>query len=122
MAKIADIKSMRELLTSFYCTTDSAHVAHINTRSYAQHKAFDMFYNFVFEFKDRLIEYMVGKGYVNQIQLNPIDSSEDVVEEAEEALGLLMDFAKANNDDTLVNMAADFQETTNKLKYLLMLK
>lgn len=122
MAKIADIKSMRELLTSFYCTADSAHVAHINTRSFAQHKALDMYYNFVFEFKDRLIEYMVGKGYVNQISLNPIDSSEDVVSEGEEALGLLMDFAKANSDDTLINMAADFQETTNKLKYLLMLK
>jgi hypothetical protein len=122
MAKIADIKNMRELLTSFYCTADSAHVAHINTRSFAQHKALDMYYNFVFEFKDRLVEYMVGKGYVGQISLNPIESNEDVVSEGEEACELLRDFAKANSDDTLINMAADFQETTNKLKYLLMLK
>lgn len=122
MAKIADIKKMRELLTMFFCVANSAHVAHLNTRSYSQHKAFGTFYDFANDFKDRLIEYMIGMGYVGNIQLNPIDANEDVVSEAEDALESLHEFYEMSEDSTIENMAAEFQEAIGKLKYMLMLK
>lgn len=122
MPKIADIKRMRELLTMFFCVADSAHLAHLNTRSFAQHKALGNFYEFAVEFKDRLIEYMIGMGYVGNIQLNSIEANEDPVSEAQDALDALMEFSEESDDSTLENMAADFQESLGKLKYMLMLK
>lgn len=122
MAKIADIKKMREILTMFFCVADSAHLAHLNTRSFAQHKALGNFYEFAVEFKDRMIEYMIGMGYVGTIQLNSIEANEDPVSEAQDALDALMEFYEEAEDSTLENMAADFQEALGKLKYMLMLK
>ena len=122
MAKIADIKRMRELLTMFFCVADSAHLAHLNTRSFAQHKALGNFYEFAVEFKDRLIEYMIGMGYVGNIQLNSVEANEDPVSEAQDALDALKEFYDETDDSTLENMAADFQEALGKLKYMLMLK
>lgn len=122
MAKIADIKRMRELLTMFFCVADSAHLAHLNTRSFAQHKALGNFYEFAVEFKDRLIEYMIGMGYVGNIQLNSVEANEDPVSEAQDALEAIEEFAEESDDSTLENMAADFQEALGKLKYMLMLK
>lgn len=122
MAKIEDIKKMRELITEFYCVANSAHVAHINTRSFAQHKALGEFYDFANDFKDRMIEYMVGQGYVNQIVLGPIDTNEDIIDEATEAMDMINEFSSQSGDETLKNMAADFQESVGKLKYLLLLK
>jgi DNA-binding ferritin-like protein len=122
MAKIADIKRMRELLTMFFCVADSAHLAHLNTRSFAQHKALGNFYEFAVEFKDRLIEYMIGMGYVGNIQLNSVEANEDPVSEAQDALEAIEEFAEEADDSTLENMAADFQEALGKLKYMLMLK
>lgn len=122
MAKIADIKKMREILTMFFCVADSAHLAHLNTRSFAQHEAFGNFYSFAAVFKDRMIEYMIGMGYVGTIQLNSIEANEDPVSEAQDALDALMEFYEEAEDSTLENMAADFQEALGKLKYMLMLK
>lgn len=122
MAKIADIKKMRELITMFFCVVDSAHLAHLNTRSFSAHEALGDFYSFAAGFKDRLIEYMIGQGYVGQIVANSIDANSDVIEEAQSAFDALYEFAEESDDCTLENMAADFKEAIGKLKYMLMLK
>lgn len=122
MPKIADIKKMREVLTMFFCVADSAHLAHLNTRSFAQHKALGNFYEFAVEFKDRLIEYMIGMGYVGNIQLSSIEANEDPISEAEDALEAIKALYEETDDSTIENMAADFQEALGKLKYMLMLK
>ena len=122
MAKIDEIKSVRGLITDFFCVAVSAHVAHINTRSFAAHKALGEFYDFANDFRDRILEYMVGQGYVNQIQIDSVEADEDVVSEATDALNMLNSFVSSKGDETLKNMAADFQEALGKLKYLLMLK
>lgn len=122
MAKIADIKKMKDLVTAFFCVANSAHVQHLNTRSFAQHEAFGNFYEFTNGFKDRLIEYLMGMGYVNLISLNMIDANEDTITEASDAHELLVELYETTDDSTLENMAADFQEALGKLKYMLMLK
>ena len=122
MPKIADIKKMREIITMFFCVADSAHVAHLNTRSYSQHIAFGDFYSFAASFKDRVLEYMIGMGYVGTIQVNSIDANSDPVTEGQDAFEALMEIAEETDDSTLENMAADFQEALGKLKYMLMFK
>ena len=122
MARIEEIKNMREMVTDFFCVSVSAHVAHLNTRSFSEHKAFGEFYEFASDFKDRLLEYMIGQGHLQTVQLDAIESEEDLIEEAQDALDTLNQFAMKKGDETLKNMAADFQEALGKLKYMLMLK
>lgn len=122
MARIEEIKNMRAMLTDFFCVSVSAHVAHLNTRSFSEHKAFGEFYEFASDFKDRLIEYMTGQGYVTKVELDEIEAEPDVVDEATEAHTMLTSFANMKGDETLKNMCADFQEALGKLKYMLMLK
>ena len=122
MAKNAYIKRMRGLVTMFFCVVDGAHVAHLNTRSFAAHEALGEFYSFASGFKDRMIEYMIGQGYVGQIVVNPIDGNSDVVEEAQAAFDALYEIADEYDECTLENMAADFKEALGKLKYMLMFK
>ena len=112
---------INEVVQSLYCVSVSAHVAHVNTRSFAQHEALGDFYEKASDFKDRFIEYCMGAGYLNQVELEEIDS-EDLMDEAEEACYNLLDFAEATKDETIKNMAADFLEAKNKLKYMLMFK
>lgn len=112
---------INEVVQSLYCVSVSAHVAHVNTRSFSQHNALGEFYEKASDFKDRFIEYCMGAGLLNQVELEEIDS-EDLMDEAEEACYNLSDFAEAAKDETLKNMAADFLEAKNKLKYMLMLK
>ena len=120
--KIQSIEDMKKLITAFYCVNVSAHVQHENTRNFAAHKALGEFYDFSSDFKDRLIEYMIGMGYINQVKLNMIDGNEDVVEEAMDALDQLDMYCEMCEDSTLENMAADFREAIGKLKYLLLFK
>lgn len=120
--KIQSIEFTKKLVTAFYCVTVSAHVQHENTRIFAAHKALGEFYDFSSDFKDRLIEYLIGSGYINKVVLGIIDGNEDVVEEAIDAHELLSEYCDMCEDDTLENMAADFQEAIGKLKYLLLFK
>lgn len=117
MAKV----DINEVVQSLYCVSVSAHVAHVNTRSFAQHEALGDFYEKATSFKDRFIEYCMGAGFLLKVELEEIEA-EDVMDEAEEACYYLLDFAEVTKDETIKNMAADFLEAKNKLKYMLMLK
>lgn len=117
MAKV----DISEVVQSLYCLSVTAHVAHVNTRSFAQHEALGEFYEKVNDFKDRFVEYCMGAGYLDQVELEEIES-EDLLTEAEEACKYMYAFADYTDDETLMNMYADFVEAKNKLKYMLMLK
>lgn len=105
-----------------YALDALAHANHVNTRSYAAHKAFGTFYDFVSEFKDRIIEYMMGEGKLVSVKVAVLETGEDLVAEAEMVSKMLYDYAYMCDDDALENMAADFEEGLAKLKYMLMLK
>lgn len=112
---------VKELVQAFYCLSISAHVAHVNTRSFSEHEALGEFYGKVNDFKDRLVEYMTGMGYIKAVELEEIEM-EDVMSEAEEACYMLESFASSMADEALINMAGEFKEVKGKLKYMLMLK
>jgi hypothetical protein len=99
-----------------------AHANHVNTRSYAAHKAFGKFYEFTSEFKDRIIEHMMGKGKLVSVKVAMIEVGDDVVAEADAMAAMVLDYARMCNDEALINMAAEFAEAVGDLKYMLMLK
>ncbi len=99
-----------------------AHANHVNTRSYAAHKAFGGFYEFVGSFKDRLIEHMMGKGKLVSVKVAMIEVGDDVVAEADAMAAMVLDYARMCNDEAMINMAAEFAEAVVDLKYMLMLK
>lgn len=110
------------LVRKLYALDVLAHASHVNTRSYAAHKAFGNFYEFTSEFKDRIIEYIMGEGKLVTVKVAVLEVCEDVVAEAEVVSKMLYDYAYSCDDDALENMAADFEEAVAKLKYMLMLK
>ena len=99
-----------------------AHANHVNTRSYAAHKAFGKFYEFTSEFKDRIIEHMMGKGKLVSVKVAMIEVGDDVVAEADAMAAMVLDYARMCNDEAMINMAAEFAEAVGDLKYMLMLK
>lgn len=99
-----------------------AHANHVNTRSYAAHKAFGNFYEFTSEFKDRIIEHMMGKGKLVSVKVAMIEVGDDVVAEADAMAAMVLDYARMCNDEAMINMAAEFAEAVGDLKYMLMLK
>jgi hypothetical protein len=99
-----------------------AHANHVNSRSYAAHKAFGKFYDFVSDFKDRIIEHMMGKGKLVAVKVAMIEVGDDVVMEADAMAAMVLDYARMCNDEAMINMAAEFAEAVGDLKYMLMLK
>lgn len=112
---------INEVVQSLYCISVTAHVEHVNTRSFAQHEALGDFYEKASNFKDRFIEYCMGAGYLTQVVIEEIES-EDLLDELEEVCENLCAFAEDTGDETIMNMYADFEEAKNKLKYMLMFK
>ena len=99
-----------------------AHANHVNTRSYSAHQAFGVFYEFVGDFKDRLIEYMMGEGKIVAVKVAMIEVCDDLVTEADAVSRMIYDYSNMCADEAITNMAADFEEAVAKLKYMLMLK
>ena len=113
----ADIVSRK-----LYALDMLAHANHVNTRSYAAHKAFGTFYEFVNGFKDRVIEYMMGKGKLVSVKVAVVETGEDLVGEATMFADMFYEYASSCEDEAMENMAAEFTEAVGKLKYMLMLK
>lgn len=51
---------IEELIQKVFCTRNCAHVAHWQTKSYAQHKALGNFYEEVIDALDKLVEAHMG--------------------------------------------------------------
>lgn len=99
-----------------------AHANHVNTRSYAAHKAFGKFYEFTSEFKDRIIEYMMGESKIASVKVAMLEVGDDLVQEADAVSKMIYDYSNMCMDEALKNMAAEFEEAVAELKYMLMLK
>ena len=115
------MKQLDVLIRKFYALSVIAHVAHINTRSFAQHEALGEFYGGVNGFKDRLVEYLVGHGKVAKVNAAVLETGGEVIKEAEALASLFVEVADSMEDEALINMSGEFQESVGKLKYLFLL-
>ena len=54
-------ETVAHFIMMLFSVRDSAHILHLSTKSYAEHKALDEFYNGVVDFTDSFAEMMQGQ-------------------------------------------------------------
>jgi len=105
---------------------EQIHQIHWETRSFAEHKALGEFYEFLQDFKDEIIEKVMGysgkrvKGFRVDI-IKPNENSVDVVDQVLVFARELEMFGDANMYPDVCNMAQSLSGETAKVKYLLTL-
>lgn len=119
-------KELDVLVRKFYALEVLAHVSHENvaltTKSYAQHVALGDFYDKVGDFKDRLVEYLIGEGRIQKVNVGVLEVGADVLSEAKSLAMMFCNLAEEMEDEALCNLAGEFEESVGKLSYLFMFK
>lgn len=105
---------------------EQIHLLHWQTRSFAEHKALDGLYEFLQDFKDDVVEKLMGYTgkRIQSLTIDAIDSKADsdkVVDEIVKFAEELMKFADSNKYLDVSNMAQDLSGEAAKVKYLLTL-
>lgn len=72
---------INELISRVFCTRNAAHLAHWNTKSYAQHMALGSFYDEIVDIVDKLVEAHMGAagGTIGQITFPEMKPVKDIV-------------------------------------------
>lgn len=105
--------------------TEQLHLIHWQTNSYAEHVAVGEAYDYVHDFKDSLMEKLMG--YTGRkpstYRMEPIGglSATSIASEGMSFASSLKQFAEANGYLDIGNMADDFSGHMAKLRYLLTL-
>jgi hypothetical protein len=111
------VKSVSEVFKQVNDDASAAHLAHLNTKSYAHHIALGAFYDDVREKMDTLLEAMIASGAPTIAPTNPLE-----VFEAAHA-DLLKQRAAVTGEDCVLEM--HFDEVLNcylKAIYMLRMK
>lgn len=105
---------------------EQIHMIHWETRSFAEHKATGGFYEFLQEFKDDIVEKLMGYTgkRIKALKIEPIVANAD-------AMGIVDDIMKFSKDlesfgdssgyGDISNLAQSLSGETAKIKYLLTL-
>lgn len=115
-------KSIDILIRRFYSLSVAAHIAHVNTKSFAAHEALGDFLAKVDETKDRLIEYHIGERKIVKVNASILEIGEDIEKEADMVSSMFTSYAKLSADEAMINLCGEFEEAVGKLKFFLMLK
>lgn len=116
------LESIASKLTYFH---EQLHLLHWQTSSYAEHKALGGLYDYVHDFKDDVIEKLMG--YMGRkpsvFKLEPLSAatSASVVSELISYAHQLMEWAEANRYCDVENLAQSLSGEAAKTKYLLTL-
>ena len=101
-------KKIEILVRKFYGLSVLAHVSHINTRVFAQHEALGEFYGKVNDVKDRLIEYCIGKNYMQKVDAAIVEVGSDIIGQASTVADYFCELAEEMEDEALCNIAGEF--------------
>ena len=117
------LEGVASKLTYFH---EQLHLLHWNTQSYAEHQALGGLYDYVHDFKDGVVEKLMGYmgKRVGQLKIDPISptaSSTAVVGELITFAHDLMTWAEANRYCDVENLAQSLSGEAAKTKYLLTL-
>lgn len=83
--------SCEKFLGTLFLARDVAHSAHLNTRSYAKHKALGKFYPEIIDLTDKFAEMYQGKyGLIGPVVLMSADKSNNVLEFLERQVEQIM--------------------------------
>lgn len=103
-----------------------AHMLHLNTMSYAQHKALDELYSGIQGFRDTIMENLIGNSGkrlmpIKGLTLNPARTATDLAMDTINFAVNLKGFAETKGWTDLSNIADEFRALGVKVKYLLTL-
>lgn len=105
---------------------EQIHMIHWETRSFAEHKATGGFYDFLQDFKDEVIEKLMGYTgkRIQSLKIDPIESKADAMKIVDDVLKFakdLEDYADGAGFLDVCNMAQALSGEAAKMKYLLTL-
>ena len=116
--------SCADLIGHLFLARDVTHSVHLNTRSYAKHKALGGFYEKIIDLADDLAEAYQGRyGLIGPITLHSAKKTNNVVEFLEDSLEEVRKERKEYSDDTALQNIIDeieglYLSTLYKLKFL----
>jgi len=118
--------SCADLIGHLFLARDVTHSVHLNTRSYAKHKALGKFYEEVIGLADDLAEAYQGRhGLIGPITLHSAKKTNNVVEFLEDSLKEVesMRYKVCDKEDTAIQNIIDgivdlYLSTLYKLKFL----
>jgi len=105
---------------------EQIHIIHWETRSYAEHKALGDFYEFLQDFKDDVVEKLMGYTgkRIQSLKIDSIISNADSMKVVEEILKFskeLESYGDSSKFGDISNMAQSLSGEAAKIKYLLTL-
>jgi len=105
---------------------EQIHMIHWETRSFAEHKATGGFYEFLQDFKDEVVEKLMGYTgkRIKGLKIDSISANADSMKIADEVMKFSSDlesYGDANKFGDICNMAQSLSGETAKFKYLLTL-
>ncbi len=115
-----------DLIGHLFLARDVTHSVHLNTRSYAKHKALGSFYGKIIDLADDLVEMYQGRhGLIGPITLHSAKKTTNVVEFLEDSLKEVenMRYKVCDKEDTAIQNNIDeivglYLSTLYKLKFL----
>jgi hypothetical protein len=118
--------SCADLIGHLFLARDVTHSVHLNTRSYAKHKALGKFYKNIIGLADDLAEAYQGRhGLIGPITLHSAKKTNNVIEFLEDSLKDVEDmrYKVCDKDDTAIQNIIDgivdlYLSTLYKLKFL----
>jgi len=118
--------SCADLIGHLFLARDVTHSVHLNTRSYAKHKALGKFYENIIGLADDLAEAYQGRhGLIGPITLHSAKKTNNVIEFLEDSLKDVeeMRYKVCEKDDTAIQNIIDeivglYLKTLYKLKFL----
>jgi DNA-binding ferritin-like protein len=110
-------------LTFFH---EQVHMIHWETRSFAEHKATGGFYEFIQDFKDDIVEKLMGYTgkRIKALKIEQIVANSDSMKIVEDVIKFskeLESFGESNGYGDISNMAQSLSGEAAKTKYLLTL-
>ena len=115
-----------EFIGCMFLARDVAHSVHLNTRSYAKHKALNKFYDGIVDLADTFAEMYQGRhGLVGPIALHSAKKTSNIVEFLTDSLAEIEDarYKVCDKDDTAIQNIIDeivglYLSTLYKLRFL----
>lgn len=113
---------INEIIQYLYNLSVIVHVEHANTKSFAKHSALGEFYDVVSDIKDRTVEFCIGYNIVDKVKITAIATDSDPIQMAKYAAEKYCKVANDMKNDTLINIAGEFEEAVGKLMFFFQLK
>lgn len=118
--------TMADFIGQLFLARDVAHSVHLNTRSYAKHKALQKFYNGIVDLADGLSEAYQGRhGLMGPITLHSAKKSNNIIQFLEDSLAQIeaSRYEVIDKSDTALHNLVDgivelYLSTLYKLKFL----